>query len=108
MAKDPYKSKEFEAFVRHTLDTMLPNMQASEVVVSLLPTKDKADVKAAVELGFALMLDKPIIVFANNDQPIPARLAKIADRIIYGDMKNDLESMVGELRMYIDEKKRVN
>jgi hypothetical protein len=44
------------------------------------------DVKFAVELGFMVMLDKPIIAVVSPGSKVPLKLAKVADEIVEGDI----------------------
>jgi hypothetical protein len=68
-------------YAKHVLDEIVPMMRDSAVVCSLVP-EGEADVKFAVELGMALMLDKPIVLLVHSGVPVPARLARAADEIV--------------------------
>jgi nucleoside 2-deoxyribosyltransferase len=75
---DPERWSEY---ARHVLDEMVPMMRDSAVVCSLVPTGE-TDVKFAVELGMAIMLDKPIVLLVHSGTKVPARLARAADEIV--------------------------
>jgi hypothetical protein len=64
-------------------------MEDSEVMVSISPPEGKTDIKFAVELGLMIMLDKPIMVVAGPDRPIPPKLALVADKIVHADITTD-------------------
>ena len=85
---DPYDDPAWAAYAQHVLDELLPKMRDSAVVVSLVPA-GPADVKFAVELGFSIMLDKPIIAVVTSGVQIPAKLARVTDAVVEGDLDSD-------------------
>jgi hypothetical protein len=46
------------------------------------------DWKIAIELGTALLMDKPIILVVPNGSSIPNNLAKVAHTIVEGDLQD--------------------
>lgn len=79
--------KEFEAHVRKDA---LPKIESAHIFVSLAPSSaDRVDIKYAVELGMAIMMDKPILVIAPPGFIVPEKLQKVADRIVYVDILSD-------------------
>ncbi len=52
--------------------------------VTLALWSGKPDAKQAVELGFMIFFDKPIIIIAEPGQVIPRKLLAVADDVIYG------------------------
>jgi hypothetical protein len=84
---DPLESDpEFARFARAVKNDLVPKLNASEITVSLCPTDPTAlDVKYAVELGFSILLDKPIILCVAPGQVIPDHLVRVADRIVEYD-----------------------
>ena len=83
MTNSPFEGEDWEAYVDRVLSELLPKMADSAAVVSIVPT-GRSDVKFAVELGFSIMLDKPIIAVIEPGTKVPAKLAMIADRIVEG------------------------
>jgi hypothetical protein len=61
---------------------MLPKMEASAMSVVILA--GTPDPKLCVELGAAILLDKPIIILVPDDTPVPANLKRCATAIIRG------------------------
>jgi hypothetical protein len=53
----------------------------SSAMVSVV-WSDKVDWKIAVEMGAALLLDKPIVVGVTPGSAVPSKLATIADAIV--------------------------
>lgn len=58
-------------------------IEQSAIVCSLVP-KDGPDAKFAVELGMAIMLDKPIMLVVPPGTHVPEHLARVADDIVEG------------------------
>lgn len=78
---DPLNTPEGRAFARRALDELLPKMQGSGVIVSIV-TNTETDVKFALELGFAIMLDKPIMAVVMPGVKVPDHLVRVADEIV--------------------------
>jgi hypothetical protein len=73
-----------DEFTQSIFDELLPKMQGSRVVASIVP-RNEGDLKFIVELGLAIMLDKPIALIIQPGRPLPEHLARVADVIIeYG------------------------
>lgn len=73
-----------QAWARRVLDEVVPMIDQSTVFVSLVPTSE-VDIKFAVEMGLALMMDKPIIVAVSPGVRVPAKLLGIADAVVEFD-----------------------
>jgi nucleoside 2-deoxyribosyltransferase len=88
-ALDPDERSEWDRFVEHTRRHTIEGMTKSAFVMSLVPSKDRLDVKFAVELGLAVMLDKPILAVVMPGAEVPARLRQVADRIVEADLDTE-------------------
>jgi hypothetical protein len=86
---DPKEREAWEEFVRHFREDALQKMDSSAFVTSLVPSEDKVDVKFAVELGAAIMLDKPILAVALPGAAVPDKLYLVADEIVRADLDTD-------------------
>lgn len=75
-------------FVHQIRTDLVPKLEDSGAVVSIVPDGD-GDVKFAVELGFSIMLDKPIIAVVPPGRRVPERLVRVADRIVEGNVSTD-------------------
>jgi len=93
---DDPKARKWVAHVRHQL---LPMIAGSAMTVAINPG-DEPDVKAAVELGLSILLDKPIIVVNPEMRPIAEHLRRVADAVIEGDL-SDAE-VVGRIHAAMD------
>lgn len=59
-----------------------PMIEDSAVSLTLWPSDGKPDAKIAVELGFTLLLGKPLVILAPANAEIPPHLARIAESVI--------------------------
>jgi hypothetical protein len=85
---DPFHGPEWDAYCTHVREELIPMITDSAVTVSLVPSNGKPDVKFAVELGFMIMLDKPIIAVVPPGTKVPLKLVKVADEIVEGDISD--------------------
>lgn len=60
-------------------------------MVSLVPT-EQTDIKFALELGVAIMLDKPIIAVVRPGTRVPAKLVAVADELLEMDLDNPVST----------------
>ena len=83
-AQDP----RFLMYAQHVRDELIPMLRGSGATLSLVPPDNQLDVKYAVELGYTIMLDKPIIAVVTRDAKMPDKLAKVADAIVEGEVND--------------------
>lgn len=84
---DPFDDPEFKAYLRHAKSEMFPKLKGS--AVSLTIYNAEPDPKICLELGAAILFDKPIIVLVpDRGRSVPANLNRCAARIIYGDPRD--------------------
>lgn len=81
------EGEEWDRFVEYHREHTVKAMAESAYVMSLVP--DQVDVKFAVELGLAIMLDKPIIAMAQPGARIPPGLVKVATAVIVADLDTE-------------------
>lgn len=86
--KDPFKTTEWYDYSLRVVRDMLPKMKESAVVVSIAVDEERADVKLACEIGFALLLGKPLVIMADKLSQLPPGLARAADEIVYGEIQH--------------------
>lgn len=75
-------------WVDHVRDELIPKLRQTRMVVSLLPSGE-IDVKFAVELGLAILLDKPLIVVVGPGSRVSRKLANVADEIVEADVRTE-------------------
>jgi hypothetical protein len=85
---DPWQDPEVKRWKEHIERDMVPKMESSNVVISIAPPKGKFDVKFAVELGAAIMLNKPIIVISETNDDVPPLLRLVAHKIVVGSISD--------------------
>jgi hypothetical protein len=87
----PEERQDWDDFVYHARADAMKKIDESALVMSLVP--DKPDIKFAVELGLAIMLDKPIVAVAQPGIRVPAGLRRVAHCVI--EMGDDFDTEVG-------------
>jgi hypothetical protein len=85
----PDERDAWEEFVRHFRHDALEKIDSSAFVTSLVPSEEKVDVKFAVELGAAIMLDKPILAVLAPGAKMPKKLHEVVDAYVYADVDTD-------------------
>lgn len=83
----PKQKKAWRQFVKHTREDTAKKMASSAFVMSLVP--DEVDIKFAVELGLAIMLDKPLMFVLGPGTHIPEHLRRVADKIVVADIDTE-------------------
>jgi hypothetical protein len=92
----PDERKEWDDFVRRVREDLVLKVAESAFVAPLVPGGD-FDVKFAVELGTAIMLDKPIVPVVFPGRKVPPGLRRIAHAVI--ELEHDLDTEAGQLEM---------
>ena len=78
-----------ERWKQHIKDELVPMLEDSKVVLSIVPPDDKLDAKFAVELGLSIMMDKPLLIVVTPGSKVPNKLVLVADSIIEADITTD-------------------
>jgi hypothetical protein len=89
---------EWDRFVAWQHEHTVKAMAASAMVMTIVPRGD-SDVKFAVELGFAIMMGKPIIALALPGVTVPYGLRKVADAIIVADLDTEAGRELADRQM---------
>jgi hypothetical protein len=92
----PGERREWDAFTARARAETIQAMDRSAMVMTLVPSSGELDVKFCVELGMAIMLDKPIVAVADSLADVPTRLRLVADDVI---ICADLETPEGRAYM---------
>lgn len=83
---DPFGAPAYRRYAKHFFDNVAPQIRDSAYTITVAPHGTIADVKIATELGYSILLDKPLIVFVPlKGQPVAQKLLRIADHVIEGD-----------------------
>lgn len=96
---------EFKRFARRATKFLRPKIASSAHVIVVAPDQSEADVKIALEIGYTILLDKPLIVFKPPGRTVAPRLLRIADKVIEVDMKDEaaMERAADELKRFMNQ-----
>jgi hypothetical protein len=78
----------WEEFVQSVRRDALEKIDQSSFVLQLVP-KGEADIKFAVELGLAIMLDKPIVAVISPETEPPGKLLRVVDIVVRADIDTE-------------------
>lgn len=82
---DPWADPGWLEYAAHVQKELIPMIDQSAITMSLVPdAPNKIDVKYATELGYCIILDKPILAMVTPGVEVPPKLKMIADEIIEG------------------------
>ena len=81
---DPWDDPQTQRYFEHARTELQPMIDGSAFVISVAP-EDGPDPKIAMETGYMMWLDKPLIVLASPGQKVPGNIKKVAVEVIYGD-----------------------
>jgi hypothetical protein len=93
----------WERFVTYQREHTLHAMADSAFVMSIVPKED-VDIKFAVELGMAIMLNKPLFCVVQPDAEIPDKLRRVADFIAFVDIDTEegKETLIRQIEAFQD------
>lgn len=89
MPKPDDMDQETYDWIINAADRNCAMIDDSKVFVSLFSKDMTKDAIPCLQLGLAIMLDKPIVVVAAADDEIPENLANCATAIFQGDMNDE-------------------
>ena len=78
-------SDEFRAWKKRVEEELAPKIKGANICLHLVPQPGDIDAKFCVELGMAIMLDKPIIALVRPGAKTSKKLMTVADEIIECD-----------------------
>ncbi len=84
MKDDPFESPEGREWRKHANEELRPMIQDSTYSMALI-SGTTPDAKQAVEIGFILLLGKPLILAVSPGAKVPDGLARAADEIVEFD-----------------------
>lgn len=77
---DPFDDPAWQRYAKHARDELAPMIKDSAITMSVF--SGKIDPKMAIELGYMVLLDKPIIAVVTPGAEVPGKLAIVADEIV--------------------------
>jgi len=85
MSNDPFESDDWRRYAEDFRKLVLPKISGSAHFLVIAPERGATDIQFMLQIGAAVVLDKPFVVFTAPGQALPPRLARIADKIIEAD-----------------------
>lgn len=79
---DGWSAPAMGEFLKSADQVLVPKMQSAGVMILLAPGDGAVDTKFAVELGLAVMLEKPIILMLIEGRDAPRKVKDLADEIV--------------------------
>jgi len=80
---------EFDAFAKRCREELVPKIEDSSIFISITPNNpEKVDIKFAVELGLAIMYDKPICAIISPGTKIPEKMSRVVDKFVEMDFND--------------------
>jgi len=75
--------KYLEQYLEHAKSEMFPKLKSSAISVTLL--NDNPDPKLCLELGAAILFDKPLIIVVSRGERVSSNLRRVATVILEGN-----------------------
>ena len=93
----PKERVDWDNFVVRARAEAVHLIDESALVMSLVPDAGQVDIKFAVELGLAIMLDKPVVAVAFPGREVPPGLRRVAHAVI--ELTEDFDTAAGRQEM---------
>lgn len=84
---DPFDHPDWKRYARRFREKVLPDIASSVHVMVLSP--EEPDVKVMLEIGAAILLDKPLILLVPPGRTVLPRLQRVADKVIKIDISTE-------------------
>lgn len=104
MDKQPHGAavdRALKEMARIAEESIIPQMRKSAFVLAYADSEINVDVWMALQIGFAVMFEKPLIVMTKEDYELPPRLVAIADEVVRVKSPKDAEAKI-KLKEAID------
>lgn len=100
--RDPFKSEEWERFADTMRRDLIPKMRESDHIAVLSPINDKFDLVFAVQIGAAILMNKPLVMLVPPGGKPSRKLLLVADKVIeVADDQDGMRRATMELGDYI-------
>lgn len=98
--------KEMEEWLKRHAASSGEGMKKSSIFLALASNDSVKDALFCLQLGYAIMLNKPVVAMVEADMKVPPLLEKIATKIIRLDTKSeeDRARAFKELEVWIKQK----
>lgn len=82
MPENWWEDPDIKGFLDEASQAVPPLLDHCSVAASLLPSDGVPDAKIAVEIGYILLMNKPLILLVAPGTEVPTGLARAADEIV--------------------------
>jgi len=91
MTEDEKAQRVFDSWLARAKVELPPKLADAAVAMSFVSGGDPGDIspQAALELGYILLMGKPLVVVVATGGKVPPGLAKAADDIVEGDLADE-------------------
>jgi hypothetical protein len=98
---DPFKTKEWKRHADRLRKELIPKMRDSAVTLIIGPDLERSDfdIDFAVQIGAAILLEKPLLVVVPEGRVLPPKLAAVADRVIV--LREEKAATQDEIRQFM-------
>ena len=104
MPDDPLDDPEVKAWLDSSGDVLYKKIGGSAVVMTMAPMDGKPDPKIALELGYSILLNKPMIaVVLPGSKPPSPKLQRVVDAVIVLDGPIDSPAVAEKVNEAIQE-----
>ena len=102
--------KEFDGWLKSSVESCAKPMEESTIFASIVTKNYMKNPLCALQLGLAILMNKPIILIVDKNEKIPESLVKIAKVIEYVDTENPADmrrasESIAKLAEQLDEEK---
>lgn len=88
MSESIFNDPDVQEFLRHAQEEMIPKMKESALSLAIIT--GQIDAKLCVEVGAAILYDKPLILVVTDEgAQIPTNLKRCAAAIVNGSLRDD-------------------
>jgi hypothetical protein len=98
------EKEEMDKWLKESVELNAPKMEASAMFVGLATKNYMKDPLCALQLGLAILMDKPIVIIADKGEKIPEALVKIAKVIERVNMEDqaDIKRAMGTIGKFAE------
>lgn len=81
MSDDPFDDPAWERYAKQAREELAPMVEKSAIAVSV-HSDGEISPRMAIEMGYMILMDKPIIAVVTPGVKVPSKLAMVADEIV--------------------------
>lgn len=96
MTSDPFQDPQWLAYAERARRELIPMIKGSAVTMAMVSGSDP-EPRQAMETGYMILLDKPIITVVTPGAKVPNKLAMVSDAIVEADFDKP-EEMARRIR----------